>query len=83
MLIILQVVVCLYILSVLGRMVSGVTVAYAGMYAIKIIFPLIQLKYFANLAVNFLNHDKIFELVTRSKIICMFSPLNYLLSTRY
>lgn len=81
MFIILQVVVCLYILSVLGRMVSGVTVAYAGMYAIEINFPLIQLKYFASLAVNFLNHDKIFELVTRSKIICMFSPLKYLLST--
>lgn len=26
-----QVVVCLYILSALGRLVSGVTVAYAGM----------------------------------------------------
>lgn len=77
---ILQVVVCLYILSVLGRLVSGVTVAYAGMYAIDIIFPLMQLKYFASLALDSLNHDKIFELVTRSKIICMFSHLYYLLS---
>ena len=39
----LQVGVCLYILSAVGRLVSGVTVAYAGMVAIRFHFLLLKL----------------------------------------
>ncbi|MBA0879573.1 hypothetical protein Goshw_009517, partial [Gossypium schwendimanii] len=36
------VVVCLYMLSAIGRLVSGATVAYAGMFAIKFCFLLLN-----------------------------------------
>ena len=38
----LQAVVCLYMLSAAGRLVSGVTVAYAGMVSIRFYFLLLK-----------------------------------------